>query len=87
MISPMHLKYYESTMRNVNNFLFQNYIEKVEVPKSHPGYNKDPIVKIIVPPSTRKRLEFLKTSYNFTKNYHQFKLEEIKKFIIFNKQI
>jgi len=63
MISPMHLKLYEST-------LLKNEVEKIKVPKTHSSYNKDPIVKSKVPPSTRKRLEFLKTSFNFTKNYY-----------------
>jgi len=61
-ISPMHLKLYSSTMqKNVTN---------VSLPSSHPSYDKDPIKKEVLPPPKKKKLELLKTNYNFLKNYY-----------------
>jgi len=61
-ISPMHLKLYSSTM--------QNSSKNVSLPKTHPSYDKDPFKKDVIPPSKKKRLELLKTNYNFLKCYY-----------------
>ncbi len=39
------------------------------IPKSHPSYNKEP-PKPKVTATTKKRVETMKTTYNFLKNYH-----------------
>jgi len=61
-ISPMHLKLYSSTMQKNNN--------DIPLPKSHPSYNKDAHKKEVLPPSTKKKLDLLKTNYNFLKSYY-----------------
>ena len=58
----MHLKLYASSM--------QSNTPRIKLPNTHPSYNKDPIKKAIIPQSTRKRIEVMKTSYNFLKNYY-----------------
>lgn len=58
----MHLKLYSSTMLKNT--------EKVSLPKSHPSYNKDPIKMDILHPTTKKRLDMMRTTYNFLKNYY-----------------
>jgi hypothetical protein len=58
----MHLKLYSSTMQNSTN--------KINLPNTHPSYNKDPSNKQYVPATTKKRLDLMKTSYNFLKNYY-----------------
>jgi len=62
-ISPMHLKLYSSTMQ-------QNSSKDISLPISHPSYNKDPVKKDVIPASQKKRLDTLKTNYNFLKCYY-----------------
>ena len=61
-ISPMHIKLYASTMQKTGL--------TIKLPTSHPSYNKDPPNKNIIPQTTKKRLDLLKTNYNFLKNYY-----------------
>lgn len=58
----MHLKLYSSTM--------QNNTCRINLPNTHPSYNKDPAEKQFVPATTKKRLDLMKTSFNFLKNYY-----------------
>ncbi len=48
----------------------QNSTTRINVPNTHPSYNKDPAKKQFVPVTTKKRLDLMKTSYNFLKNYY-----------------
>jgi hypothetical protein len=59
-ISPMHLKLYSSSM--------QNNALKISLPPSHPSYKKE-LPQKQIPQTTRKRLDLMRTSYNFLKNY------------------
>jgi hypothetical protein len=62
--TPMHLKLYESTQQ-------ENKIEKIKLPGSHPSYHKkDDTEDLRLSQSSKKRVNFLKTSYNFLKNYY-----------------
>lgn len=58
----MHIKLYSSTM--------QKSTININLPSTHPSYNKDPVKKDNIPQSTKKRLDTLKTNYNFLKNYY-----------------
>ena len=64
----MHLKLYESSMMKVSSSLMKNNYTPA-IPKSHPSYNKEP-PKPKVTTTTKKRIETMKTTYNFLKNYH-----------------
>jgi len=65
-ITPMHLKYYESTIQKEKD----SNITNPKPPTTHPVYDKNVIKKEVLTPTLKKKADNLKTSYNFLKNYY-----------------